>query len=215
MKNAALILFFLLFQACGAAGDEEGGPGRIPDDPEAVPTIPFLTKEPETYQATIAVEAFTGGEPALVRQYVVARKGSSYSVTIDPGGPGERLVIFKEGGPGMVVDRGAGTIRRLGDGKGGNDPARELTAGWLSLSPGTRYERLETSGGIARYRVTPEGSKKSETFVFYDEERKLPVRTEIYSGGQIAFRYEIRAISDEPDPALFETPAGLKEEAAP
>lgn len=215
MKHLALILFFLLFQACGAFGDEEGGAGRNPVDPEATPAIPFLTKEPETYQAAIAVEAFAGGEPVLVREFIVARKGTWYSVTTNPGRPDERIIIFKDGGPGIVVDHGAGTFRRLGDGKGGRDLARDLTAGWLSVSPGTRYEKLETTDGITRYRVTPEGSNRSETFVDYDEERKLPVRTEIFSNGQVAFRYTIKAISGEPDMKLFETPAGLKEETAP
>lgn len=178
--------------------------------PEAVSNIPFLTKEPDRYQADIIVTAFEDGEAVIERKYVVAKRGTELSITFEPGKESERRLIELADGRSIVFSEITGEYTEQKRGPGGNEAARELVRGWLTVTPGTKYEKLSTENGISRYKVSPEGLEASETIVIYDENRKFPVGTEIYSlrdgKKELAFRYEVSNFRNEPDAGLFSIP---------
>ncbi len=214
MKYCVLFILILLVQACGSCRSGEGDRQGPSVAPEAVSNIPFLTKEPETYQASIVSEAYSEGAKVNSRQILIARRGNEYSVTFDVDSPESRRLIDLNDGTRIIADWRTSTYTSSRVGPAESGLARDLTRGWLAMSPGTRYEKLETSDGVTKYKVSPVGAEGSETFVFYDEKRRIPVRTEIFSGTagsrRLAYRYEVRDLATRVDDKLFDAPEGMK-----
>lgn len=213
MSAAVCLCAAITAVSCGVWGSPDGVEGEPAVTPEAVSNIPFVTKEPDRYQADITVTAFDKGEPVIVRKYIVAKRGAELSITFEPGSERERRMVELEDGRTLIFVPGTGEYTEQKRGPGGNEAARELVKGWLTVTPGTKYEKLSTENGISRYKVSPEGLEGSETIVIYDENRKFPVGTEIYSlrdgKKELAFRYEVSNFRDEPDAGLFEIPENI------
>lgn len=215
MTAAACLWAALTAFSCGIWGPSNGVGGDPAVTPEAVSNIPFLTKEPDRYQADISVTGFDDGEPVIERKYIVAKRGMELSITFEPGTESERRLIELADGRSVIFSDKTGEYTEQKRGPGGNEAARELVRGWLTATPGTKYEKLSTENGVSRYRVSPEGLEGSETIVTYDENRKFPVGTEIYSlrdgKKELAFRYEVSNFRNEPEAGLFEIPEGSRQ----
>lgn len=210
MTAAACLWAALTAFSCGIWESSDGAGGEPAVTPEAVSSIPFLTKEPDRYQADITVTGFENGEPVIERKYIVAKRATELSITFEPGTESERRLIELADGRTVIFSEKTGEYTEQKRGPGGNKAARELVRGWLTITPGTKYEKISTENGISRYKVSPEGLEGSETIVIYDENRKFPVGTEIYSlrdgKKQLAFRYEVSNFRNEPDAGLFAIP---------
>lgn len=201
--------------ACGFWGPSAGKDGEPAITPETVSNIPFLTKEPDRYQADIVVTAYEAGKAVVSRRFTFTKRGTEVAVVFEPGSDDEWRLVSLDDGREITVDPKRRSYEILDSGPVVNPLAKELTQGWLTVTPGTKFEKLSTEGGISRYRVSAEGLQRSETIVTYDEARKFPVGTDIYSlkdgRKELAFKYEITDFKDQADDGLFQIPEGFKE----
>ena len=210
--SSALCLL-ILFQACGLwqAGNRSADlTSRVADEAS---DIPFLTKEPQVFQATVEVSAFSW-DGKSVRKYFVARNKEKSLLRLDFGKPNE-TALLNTGSRSYILDSKTRTYKQRGSGISENDdPARSLTRGWLYRRSRADFEKLETTDRITRYRVKPEDGENPEIYVFFDEKLELPIRQDMYSilsgKKELTFRFEISGFQTETDDALFELPANYR-----
>ncbi len=214
-KAVAVFCLFISAASCGILQPSDSGSEEPPPTPEAASNIPFLTKEPEVFQANVLVEAYGLDGAAVVRKYFIARNGSNLLVRIDEAGEDERSLVRLESGESFVVFPKSKTYRRARASFAADEIVREVTAGWLSATPGTRFEKISTEEGISKYAVELEGEEGSETFLYYDEKLAYPVRQEMFSTFEgktkLVFRYSVSAFKLEADKELFKIPKEFKE----
>lgn len=215
LTACAVLTLAFAAQSCGfwdsPGGDSENGSAV----PQKASNIPFLTKEPDRFQANITVTAFGEDGEALVREYVIAKRGTDVAVVIGPGTDKE-LRLIEHSDKKFILNMRERSIRERAGGPSGDDLAEQLTRGWMTVTPGTKYEKLGTENGITRFRVSPENLEASEIFVLYDENLKFPVGSEIYSvregARDLTFKYEVSEWKDTPDDNLFTVPEGFTEQ---
>lgn len=215
LKAGAVFWLFLSAASCGLWRSEEPGPeGPVPT-PEAASNIPFLTKDPEVFQASVLVESFGPEGTDSERRYFIAKNGSALLVRFGEGTEGERAFLRQGGGESIILYSKAKTYTKTLGSQAADEVVREVTAGWLAATPGTRFEKIGTEGNVTKYLVEQEGAEGSETYIYYDEKLKYPVKQEMFSsfGGKrrLAFRYTVSGYKTEADNELFKIPVDFRE----
>lgn len=204
----------LLLQSCGFRNPGVKDVKRPSPTQGAVSSIPFLTKEPEIFQANVVVEAFDEGKTTALRNYFIAKNGEDLLIRFDAGKETERILLRSAGGDNFILDPSTKTYRSGNSVNGADELLREVTRGWLTITPGTTFENIGTENGLTKYGVNFEHGDSTESFIFYDEDKKMPVRQEMYSTAEgernLTFRYEMSGIRLEADKGLFAVPAGYK-----
>ncbi len=200
-----LIAIFATFTGCGWF--ETSGNKPVPTVEAPKSKFPFKTREPENFQCDIIETA-----GAIVRRKRLAMKGPWSRLDFDPGAKDHRaiLVTDKE----YLIDFGRRIYAERPEPTWQPGAFSELTRELLLKSPHTEIEEIGRDGGIIRFRARTDGSEKSEVVIHYDTSIELPVKQEffsLYNGERtLVFSIEITNFSLEPDPGLFELPAGFR-----
>jgi hypothetical protein len=214
LKAGAVFCLFLSAASCGLWRTAEIGSEEPPPTPEAASNIPFVTKDPDVFQANVLVEAFGPEGNAVSRKYFIARNGTGLLVRFSEGTEDERSILRLESGESFVLYEKSKTFKRMISSSTADRTVREVTAGWLSATPGTRFEKISTEGSVTKYAVELENAEGSETFIYYDENLAYPVRQEMFTsiGGKVklAFRYSVSGFKLEADKELFKVPKDYK-----
>lgn len=172
--------------------------------------IPFLTKEPEAFQAEFVITANENE-----RKNLVARNGENrrYDYNI---GEEIQLSLLKTDKnylifPQQKIYTETSTTEIV---QAANDWTNFLTVEWLSAKNESKFEKLETVENITKYRILVDNKEVSETIIFVDENQKIPVKQEFFSinGEQktLLFTFEIRNLKLQPDDSLFIIPTDFK-----
>lgn len=179
-------------------------------------SVPFSTKEPETFQAEFVV---TTGETES--KIFVARGanrcrqdynfGERNQFTILKTVANESFLIFPteklyaENSSSSAADAAPQTAENLRD---------FLTSEWLNQKPEAKFTRLGAENGLTKYAVRLNDSDAAETIVFVDERINLPVRQEFYSkiGARKTLTYavEMKNYKQSIDENTFEIPKDYK-----
>jgi len=193
----------------------------------------IAAREPESYRATIVFTAETeGGEktigiPTLSAE--VARNGNDRRLSFKLP-DGSDLIYLERGGVQYGIAPARKQYAELTPEATGFQLHRLMTPGqlvaYLDKLRGIELVGEETLGGrtAMKYRYartaqtsTSAGEVSTESFVFVDKETGLPLRAELFSeaSGNVqgvkgaTVVAEMRDISTNVDPSLFEVPAGL------
>ncbi len=196
-------------------------------------TAGIAAREPEKYRATLVFSAETeGGQktvgiPTLSAE--VARNGLDRRVAFKLP-DGSDLIYLEQGNQHIVIAPGRKQYAELTPEATGFQLQKLMTPGQL-VSYLERLKGVEKAGEESingrtaeKYRYatmtntsTSAGQVSTEAFVYVDKETGLPVRSELYSeasgnvqgvkGAKIVA--EMRDISTDVDPAMFQVPPGL------
>lgn len=167
--------------------------------------FPFKTREPENFQCDIVETAGT-----VVRRKRLAMMGSRSRLDLDVGTDRHRVILSTE--KEYLIDPARRIYAEVPGGDSGS--FSELTRELLLVSPRTSFEEAGREGTIIRYRAASDNSEQSEVIIHYDTALELPVKHEFLTvrNGErtLSFTIEIVNFSLEPDPGLFELPAGFR-----
>lgn len=201
------------------------------DETQATP--PFPTKEPERYQALVAISIDTGQQESLPelaalknQEMTIARDGEKRRSELQflPG----VKVVYLQLASGRYVLYPAQKLYAEMKMDGSNGLPNPVSGVPADFSPdklvnssfsGARYEKLGTEevGGrmTTKYRVTWPGADASreapsEAFIWADESLGMPIKVETTPREGAKYTTEWRDIKLDVDPALFELPKNYK-----
>ena len=193
----------------------------------------FAAKEPDRYRATIVFSAETeGGDKALgipTLTAEVAKSGSDRRLSFKLP-DGSDLIYLEKAGVQYGIAPGRKQYAELTPEATGFQIQKLMTPGqvvaYLDRLKGIEFVGEESQGGrtALKYRYartaqtqTSAGEVKTESFVYVDKDTGLPLRAELFGeasgnvqgvkGAKIVA--EMRDIQTNPDPGLFEIPAGM------
>jgi hypothetical protein len=220
-----LLLFFvltLLFPSCGWR--------QKPDEVSTVSSathnaqhfseeIPFLTKEPENFQAEIVVKTFSGTDEAFERKIFVARRGGQRLTKFDPEERRETARLETEDGKIYLLDYVGKIYTEKAAGASLADDEtdlmqNELASRLLKRGAGATFEKQGEKNGLMKYLVRLGEAQTGEILIFYDEQAKVIVKQEFYAparetGGEkgaLLYSMELKNLRLQTDDALFELP---------
>jgi len=192
----------------------------------------FAAREPDSYRATIVFTAETeGGDKAIgipTLSAEVAKNGADRRLSFKLP-DGSDLVYLEHGGVQYGIAPGRKQYAELTPEATGFQIQKLMTPGqlvaYLDRLKGIEFVGEEQQAGRTalkyRYARTSEtqtsaGEVKTESFVYVDKDTGLPLRAELFSeasgnvqgvkGAKVVA--EMRDIQTNPDPSLFEIPAG-------
>ena len=192
----------------------------------------FAAKEPDSYKATIVFTAETeGGDKAIgipTLSADVAKNGADRRLSFKLP-DGSDLIYLEHGGVQYGIAPARKQYAELTPEATGFQLRRMMTPGqvvaYLDRLQGIEFVGEEQQAGRTalkyRYARTSEtktsaGEIKTESFIYLDKDTGLPLRAEVFSqasgdvqgikGAKLVA--EMRDIQTNPDPSLFEIPAG-------
>jgi outer membrane lipoprotein-sorting protein len=179
---------------------------------ESKSAIPFSSKEPDVYQAEVVLTNYSDGEKSE-RKIFTARNGAKLrcdyenKISFLQVGEDEKFLIHN----GKKIYAENQTNFSIASESG--DTIKDfLTTEWLNEKRGAKFERLGAENGFVKYRVRLEDAPNtaSETFIYVDENLKIPVKQEFYTtnGEQriLVFSMELQNLKLQTDDKLFELP---------
>ena len=192
----------------------------------------LAAREPDSYRATIVFTAETeGGDKAIGIPTVsaeVAKNGADRRLSFKLP-DGSDLVYLEHGGVQYGIAPARKQYAELTPEATGFQIQRLMTPGqlvaYLDRLKGIEFVGEEQQAGRTalkyRYARTSEtktsaGEVKTESFIYIDKDTGLPLRTEVFSEASgnvqgvkgVKGVAEMRDIQTNPDPSLFEIPAG-------
>jgi hypothetical protein len=192
----------------------------------------LAAREPDSYRATIVFTAETeGGDKAIGIPTVsaeVAKNGADRRLSFKLP-DGSDLVYLEHGGVQYGIAPARKQYAELTPEATGFQIQRLMTPGqlvaYLDRLKGIEFVGEEQQAGRTalkyRYARTSEtktsaGEVKTESFIYIDKDTGLPLRTEVFSEASgnvqgvkgVKGVAELRDIQTNPDPSLFEIPAG-------
>ena len=221
LKSSVTRFFFafLLFSApsCNVwrASETANNNSTTFSSSETSSEIPFAAKEPDVYQTEIVTRIFTANGEKTERKIFTARSGTRRVTVFNPGEKNEitRLElnadsifsIFRAGKI-YAENSNASTVS--------NDPTNDfLTTEWLNQKTAARFENLGKENGLSKFRVKLGDAENanSEVLIYVDDNLKIPVRQEFYSGAGeqqkvLTFSVELENFKPEAGEKLFELP---------
>ena len=193
----------------------------------------FATKEPDTYRATIVFTAETeGGDKAIgipTLSAEVARSGADRRLSFKLP-DGSDLIYLEKAGVQYGIAPARKQYAELTPEATGFQLHRLMTPGqlvsYLDRLKGIEFVGEEPLAGrtALKYRYartaqtqTSAGEVKTESFIFVDKDTGLPLRAELFgeASGNVqgvkgaSIVAEMRDITTNVDPSLFEIPAGM------
>ncbi len=177
---------------------------------EAKSEIPFAVKEPENFQAELVVTANDKES-----RYFIAKNGVRRRCDFNYEAKNQ-LTVLQNGGNYFIfpaqkiyAEETAAAISGLP-----NDWQIFLNNEWLNQKASARFEKIETAGGVTKYRVEPESAASSEIFIYVDENLGMPVRQEFFivqgENKTLVYSFEIRNLKRQTDESLFALPNEFK-----
>ena len=168
--------------------------------------LPFSTREPEVFQADIALRT---GEAE--RRISLAKDGKKRRIDYDPDTDQHRAILITDREYVIDFKTKRVTSRELSATGGRQD---QLLAHLLHVRDFTEFDEIGREGTVVQFRARINESNASEVVIFVDESIGLPVKQEFYTleGDQRLLRYtvELRNFKKEVDPAVFAVPEELK-----
>lgn len=191
----------------GCARERSIETGERPAFDPAPNRIPFSTREPDNFQAELVVTA-----DESVRTTFFARSGEKRRVEFDFG-KRSRIARIVNGKTYLVLPERS-KFAELSVGAFSTDELSAfLTTRWLSESPDTTFEKLETVEGLTRYRAKFGESQLAEAVISVDDRNGMPVRQEFYSitdgTPTLTMTVEMRNFKLGADDSLFDVPNGF------
>ncbi|MCS6873633.1 MAG: hypothetical protein NZM17_03020 [Pyrinomonadaceae bacterium] len=172
----------------------------------------FETKEPETFQAEIIFRSFdSSSEEKIEKRIFVARKGANRFIRFE-----NNLAYLQRESAFFLIDYAK---RMFTESRKRDEPSFEdsvfkfFTSEVLRRRFNSKIEKLNTEDTITRYVVTIDDSAKSEVILFYDEEKKIILKSEFYSVGAeklLLYSVELQNLRFEVDDAIFSLPSEFK-----
>ncbi|HEY8224303.1 MAG TPA: hypothetical protein VIG25_03425 [Pyrinomonadaceae bacterium] len=197
------------------------------------PISALATREPERYKATLVLTAETeGGDKAVgipTLSADVARNGEDRRVSFKLP-DGSELIYLDHAGTPYAIAPGRKQYAELTPAATGFQLQKLMTPGQI-IAQLDRLKGIEAAGedtvngrSALKYRYaksantnTSAGTVSTESFIFIDKDTGLPLRTELFSEASgnvqgvkgVKIIAEMRDITTDVDPKLFEVPAGL------
>lgn len=187
---------------------------------ETKSAVPFASAEPEVYQAEIVLTNYADGEKSE-RKIFTWRNGAKLRYDYE-----NKISFLRTGeNQSFLIDNGkriyaASQTNSDSFGETGETLRDFLTVEWLNAKRRAKFENLAAENGLTKFRVILEDAPNaaSETFVYVDENLKLPVRQEFYTtdGDQkvLVFSMELRNLKLEADDKVFELPQDFRQVSA-
>ena len=195
---------------------------------ETLASPPFITKEPERYQAVRVITSSSGAGDAVNSQTLIARDGERRREDYETAGVKISLLQLPAGTFVLLPEKKVYAELKPEAGGGGSAVSQSQTVPpdfspdklLNEVRPEAHYEKLgsETVNGRAtvKYRVTLKGmtgaakEMTTESLVWVDESLGMPVKTEMTStGGAETGAHvimELRDIKETVDANLFDIP---------
>lgn len=212
-------VFVLIISAASACRFWQSGnnstPTPTPENFDEIKSeIPFLTKEPEIFQAE-----FVTISNETERQIFKAKNGANRRVDYNFGAENQLTFLQTDKVytllPKQKIYAETASTQTAAS---FDETADFLTNEWLNEKTEAKFEKLETVENQTKYRVLLDGKEVSEILIFVDESLKIPVKQEFYSvnGDQktLHFTFEIRNFKTRTDENLFAVPKDFKKVSA-
>lgn len=209
------LIFALIFAVCAGCRRPAAEPtGETTPAPalsaELQSGIPFATREPERFEAELAVTA-----NGVERRVRFARSGEQRRFDFNFGAKNQVTSLYADKAYLLLPERRIYAENTGSGAVGGTDEWTDfLTTEWLNDRRAARFEKLETNAGVTKYRIAPETNGGGDAFVYFDETLGLPVRQEFFAAGgaatEPAYVFELRDARTAPDPALFAVPPDFR-----
>ncbi|HEV8591916.1 MAG TPA: hypothetical protein VGQ55_07415 [Pyrinomonadaceae bacterium] len=205
-----LILFVPVLFFCGCSSGTENSSRQIPLVADEKPAVPFLTSEPERFQAEIVVK--TGD---VEEKYRIARDGVRRRIDYSVDQPDGRATLITDREYLIDYKRKVFTAATQNPSAVENDD--ELVLHLLNHRDHTDFIDLGTENGLKKYQAKINDSDGSEVFLYIDPATNFPMKQEFFSvdgdARELLYLVELQNVTLEPDAALFELPSGFREVA--
>lgn len=211
LPKILLILTFsvVVFQGCGGNKPADIDSGPPADAQKAEP--PYANAEPEKYQTEIVV---TSG--AVVENFMVVRNGGKWRVDTAFGEPKQVTTIRTD--KDYVLSIASKSFAEYQSGHGYEERAQmveDITHGMINSRTNAVFEKLDTAGGVTKYRKWGEAGKNLVSIVSFDEKAGIPVKMEIFKTtpgtGPADITVQLVNFKLEPDETLLAIPKDFKE----
>jgi hypothetical protein len=213
---AAFALIFSLFPGCRPWPQTENSNSAATPAvaAELKSEIPFAAIEPARFQAEIIVTA-----NAAERKTFVARDGANRRFDFNFGAKNHLTNLQTDKNYLLLPARKVYTESASTETAAATDEwADFLTTEWLSAKTEAKFDKLETTESLTKYRVRMgDGASGAEVFVYVDEKLGLPVRQEFYAVGEpknLTYLFELKNLKLETDGGLFTVPADFRKVSA-
>lgn len=211
-KFLTLALSILSFAACGVWQKTETA-NTAPGAPVAEKTsseIPFSTREAESYQAEIVTTSFAGGEKVETKIFTARANGKN--LTIFNFGTKREISRVESGVKIFLASRAERVYAENSANQNGAPESSELkdflTTEWVNGKTPATFENLGAKDNLTEYRVK---SGDAETFIFFDENLKIPVRQEFYDAQKtLVFSNEIKNYKTPAGDEIFDLPKDFR-----
>lgn len=176
-------------------------------------SYPFSVVEPQVYSCKI-VET-TGG---ISRVYFVARNGDRSRLDIDHGQPTQITVIHD--GRTIRIDHRTKTYTETSAPKAEVPQLGTTDTMFRSMlydMKRAKFDKLESTDGVTKYRVASNNETASERFIYVDDLTGFPKRVEMFSiegnARREVMRIEVNDFTADAAESLFQVPAGFSRTA--
>jgi outer membrane lipoprotein-sorting protein len=222
----ALVISVALLCSCSSKSRQSTNQST-PQEQSFSTKPPFLTREPEKYQAERIVTFTNAAGGATTSKLSIARAGDSRREEMEQGGQkivfldngGSRLVLLPEARIYSEVTTGDGSVAAMDSLELGSSPERLLHE---QPPISTSYQKLGTEvingRTTTRYQLIVNTSpaanvSKDETFLWLDESLGMLIKSESKSPDGRTVVMELTDISLDVDDNLFRIPEGYKKVA--
>lgn len=202
-----------VFSSCGwwRAAKSEDAPVSSSAE-ELKSSVPFVTKEPENFQAEFVVTANDSDNKIFV-----ARSGNRRRSDYNSGAPNQLTVLQQSANQTFLIlpYKKIYAENSVSQTAAPTEDFKDfLTNEWLNQTAAAKFTRLGSENDLTKYAVRLNDSDAAETIVFVDERINLPVRQEFYArrGEQKVLTYavEMKNFKTPADENLFEIPKDVR-----
>lgn len=181
---------------------------------EIADTVPFSTKEPENYQAEIVLTTYAGGEKSE-RVIFVARNGEKlrydFALKISFLQKNAKEKFLLHNGKKIYAENFSFADLPVFE---ADDLQNFLTGELLNQKREAKFENLGAENNLTKYRVAFDDAKANEILFYVDENLKIPVRQEFYSGApeskSLFFSMELKSFKAQTDDKIFDLPKDFR-----
>jgi hypothetical protein len=197
----AICFLSIAFAGCSLWRSNENSAAASASEPKS--EYPFVTREPEIFQAEIVVR--TGDTE---RRTFIARNGEKRRMDFGVGTEDRRAVVITDKEYLLYFKRMVFEEHELSSNAA--EHYQPLTAQILNLRDYASFEEIDRDGPVVQFKARVNESPNSEVLIFFDENIGLALRQEFYSieGAQRSLEYsvELRNFRAEAEPELFAVP---------
>lgn len=206
--RSILILFVPVLFFCDCSSGTENSNRQIPLVADEKPVVPFLTTEPERFQAEIVVK--TGD---IQEKYRIARDGARRRIDYSVDQPDGRATLITDRE--YLIDYKRKIFAAATQNPSAVKTDDELVLHLLNHRDHTDFVDLGIENGLKKYQAKINDSDGSEVFLYIDPATHLPMKQEFFSvdgdARELMYSVELQNVTLEPDAALFELPNGFRE----